>query len=227
MIPGECKDNVDELRDIRRGSLGIHATPSEIWYSYFLFLCDLVEMNGADHARSRSPNTDDKTYFMLALKMHTTRFKAYIPNDDNRIGDARKLRVWFAQIHSAFDNYDAIDTEGCSMLEMMIALAQRIDRDVMMGIDDPDRSIKWFWEMMDNCGLSTYTDDKFNEFHSDNRANTDDMVTQTLTCINDRTYDYKGFGGLFPLDNAVGNAPEMELWMQMQAYFMEKYINAV
>ena len=59
--------------------------------------------------------------------------------------------------------YGPIALEECSVLEMMVALAKRIDDDILYDYEIGTQTEKWFWMMIDSLGLSGMTDDSFDE----------------------------------------------------------------
>ena len=100
----------------------------------------------------------------------------------------------------------------CSILEMMMGLAKRIDA-IMYDPGVGENWVKWFWEMIDNLGLRSQTDENFSSM----------MVDRTIMRFNCRMYEYDGRGGLFPLRNPSCDQSMTELWYQMQAYLIENY----
>lgn len=196
---------------------GTKASPSDIQHAYFLWLCEFADLNGFMGNDKRKSETDDMTYFMLAMKLHHMRFKPILPNDDNRCKDGLALRSRFSLISSAFNDYSAIDFPDISMLEFFIALADRIDRDIMYGPGkELDRSKEWFWVMMYNCGFTEFTDLRWD-------AKTDIFVDDKITNIVKRNYNFDGSGGIFPLKNPREDQRSVEIWYQMQSYFYENY----
>ena len=194
-----------------------NVSPSDIKNSYFLWLCEFADLNGFMGNKERKPETDHITYFMLAMKLHHMKFKPILPNDDNRGQDGFALRSRFSLISSAFNDYSSIDEPEVSMLEFFIALADRIDRDIMYGPSkELDRCKEWFWVMMYNCGFNEFTDNKWN-------AETDKFVDDKITSIVKRTYNYDGSGGIFPLKNPKDDQRNVEIWYQMQSFFCENY----
>lgn len=215
--------NGDNLRLFKR-DVGIPEKPENVQWLYFVWLCSKVGLNGPDSTQQYiKKENQDKTYFELALKLFKTRFMAFVPNDDNRVSDARCLRDEFALSESSFTDYSVLDTEGASMLEVMIALCKRFDNDVMMTENGIDRSKEWFWEMLKNCDLDTFVD---SEFMSE--KNLDNSVGQECDAIikrvNDREYEGDGKGGFFPLKHPKCDQRKVQLWMQIHSYFLENHI---
>ncbi len=146
-----------------------------------------------------------RTHWGLFRKLFTTEFLWFIPNDDNRAEDGRALRDEFVNMRhvSADDNWMRL---GCSMLEMLIALARHAAFETGM----TRRS--WFWEMIGNLGLVNCADDRdpFPE----------EMVDDILQTVIWRTYKEDGTGGLFPVPFAR-DMPKVEIWYQLQRYIIE------
>ena len=101
----------------------IEAAPDN---SYFEWLVDRT----GDTRLAESP---DQSYLSLLEIMHQTPFKVTIANDINRALDGIELRKAFTR-----DNPDVsyvwLNEQECSMLEMFIALAERMD----MMLEDDD-----------------------------------------------------------------------------------------
>lgn len=205
----------------RSDEKGVDGSEADILWDYFMYLCRSVGLNGPDKEQSyRTKETDDKTYFVLALKMFNLRYKVLVDFDRNRVEDARKLREDFALNQSRYKQYAILDTPGASMLEVIIALVNRFDTYVMMTEDGEDRSKQWFWEMMKNSGLDIFVDSYFEE-HENGHMECDSV----LNIINDRTYSFDGKGGFFPLLQPKSDVRRRELWFQMHDYFNENHID--
>lgn len=144
--------------------------------------------------------------------LYTKAFMGYIPNDDNRSADGKELRFEFLQttdypLHDPYGSWFDLD---CSMLEMILALARRAAYD-----DEASGSpVEWFWRMLHNLELDSYTDDIF-------EISIQEEVDEVLDRLNHRTYSYDGSGGLFPLHSAKEDQRTVELWTQMQTYLLE------
>lgn len=157
----------------------------------------------------------DNTYNKLLEKLSETEFYWSVPNDDNRVEDGLKLRDIFMRKHDTFvPDFDKIP---CSVLEMMIGLAQRME-DILTDPSKDDRTAEWFWEMVANLELGVFTDKNYRQVSRD----TD--IDKILTTFLARTYNRKGEGSLFPLARNSGkNLPKVEIWYQMQYYLDENY----
>ena len=103
-------------------------------------------------------------------------------------------------------------SEECSVLEMLIALAARIDRDIFGEPDNEYRS-EIFWRMLDNAGLLIYTDRYFDS----------NAVVNIVDNIMLRQYDRKGTGSFFPVRNDYVNQRANTIWDQMNCWIIENY----
>ena len=174
----------------------------DIKTDYLCFLCDIV----------RDSNHED--YKVLLDRLHSIPFAVVIDRDSNRCQDGVDLRLYFCK-EQGLDEKVAAELDGpCSVLEMMVALARRMDNDIMWDPDYGDRTPVWFWQMIDNLGLSSCTDENYD-------AETDEQVTHTIDILLSRHYFTDGFGGLFPLKDAKQNQRKVEIWYQMQAFLQE------
>jgi hypothetical protein len=148
-----------------------------------------------------------RTYWSLLKLLHTKEFVWIIPNDDNRLEDGRDLRDEFVYEIRHMDVEPEWMSLGCSMLEMLIGLARRLWFE-----DDRFQIDEWFWHLMENLGLSNFSD----------RGGWDEQdVDDILSAVIWRIYEPDGSGGLFPLKDAQEDQREVELWYQMSEYLLE------
>jgi hypothetical protein len=188
---------------VRRGRARLMTMPrkSNVEQDYFLWLCDLVE-GGLDHK-----------YRELLWYLHRKDFDANLPNDDNRAEDGKKLREQY--FYAILQEDHSVWNTPCTMLEMLIALAQRIEF-IMSDEDKGDRTAHWFWEMVKNLGLKKITK---NDLDMESKIHANDSI---LTTFHNRSYRSNGKGGLFPLKELlVEDQRKVEIWYQMQAYIQE------
>lgn len=145
----------------------------------------------------------------LMAQLHETPFNWTIPKDANRAEDGLDLRRRYA-IDMGFDSdyfEDYLDG-SCSVLEVMIALAIRIEETIM---DDPsvgNRTSQWFWEMVVSLGLGSMTDDNIDE----------EYVESVIERFLDRDYEPNGKGGLFTIPNCPYDLRDAEIWFQAMWY---------
>ena len=156
----------------------------------------------------------EKTYWCLAEQLHKTPFSWSVANDGNRAEDGKNLRIEFARHPSVIA---PVDLESpASFLEVLIGLAWRID----FSENDSDESMVpyWFWTMLSNAGLDSFSDAMYND-NPDIRRVVDIKIRRILN----REYYPDGDGGLFPLMNPREDQRGVEIWYQMSAYLLEQF----
>ena len=118
--------------------------------------------------------------------------------------DGKDLRLDFIR-----ESGLALDTswfdDGCSVLEMLVGFSRRAS----FQTDIPEQT--WFWRFISNLRLADSTDDGFDP----------QDVELILSDFVWRTYDYDGFGGLFPLQDPREDQRGVEIWYQFCEYIIE------
>lgn len=178
-------------------------TPLEIHDQYYRWLTDPLkaEMPG-------------KSYNQLLKRLSNLPFFWTVPNDDNRGVDGLKLREDFIEhMNLGFYEMAILAKENCSVLEMLVALAIRIN-DIC---DGEEGAPKWFWNMLKNIGLDNCSDERYQTLNGHVR------VERYMNNMLSRSYGRDGSGGLFPLQHPHADQRGVELWYQMQAYLNERY----
>lgn len=161
---------------------------------YFLWLVRRVKVD----IRSNP----DTSYLLLMRTLFEKEFYWTLPFDEHRAMDGIELREQFFK--------DKTELGPCSVLEMLVALALRCDRDLLG--DGSDRSYVWFWDMIENLGLEIFVDTKFDPFE------VDIIIDRWL----DRDYESNGCGGLFHTSDPTQDMRNLEIWWQLQLYVIEK-----
>lgn len=173
---------------------------NEIEEEYFEYLYKYVD-NQRFHKRI--------SYRRLMQDLFETPFRWTIKKDANRAEDGIDLRRRYSMDMGFDPDYFAEYLDGpCNVLEMMIALAIRIEETIM---DDPsigNRTSQWLWEMIRSLGLESITDERFDE------KEVYDIIDRFL----DREYDPDGKGGLFWIPNCRYDLRDTEIWIQMLWY---------
>lgn len=143
---------------------------------------------------------------ILAAVLYERTFTATVPNDDNRIEDALLLRALYCEEENGRFEEDFPAT----FLEVLVALADRMEY-MLHSPDDYGHVPMYFWSMLANIGLyNTTIDTKY--------------IHEKVSMVLDRTYEWNGRGGLFPLNNATDDQREVEIWYQMMAWIREKAV---
>ena len=153
---------------------------------------------------------ESSTHMKLLRQLYETPFRYSIPTDGNREADGVNLRYRFGVGHHIQQSQIAyyLDSKPCSVLEMMIALALRLEEDIMSNEDYGNRTGRWFWDMIRNSGLITMVDKNYQEQEVDN-------ITQRIL---NRDYDFDGHGGFFCIPEIAIDMRTVEIWKQALWY---------
>lgn len=164
-------------------------------------------------------------YTKLCEIFYDKSFRWFVHNDDNRCEDGLNLRRQFIEEQGLDESHLEVISlmkKPCTIFEVLIALAKRMN-DIMYDLNDQrDKTPKWFHTMLLNLGLNVYTDDynlgdRFPEM-------TEIKIDDILETLMDRTYDFYGHGGLFPLKSRPRkHQAEVEIWYQLMEYLDENH----
>lgn len=161
---------------------------------YFRSICNLVY-----------DNRFGKSYTKLFEYLYSRDFYWDIPLDKNRALDGIDLRYKYG-----CDN-DLIG-EPCTVLEMLVALAVRVENHLQSSFELGDRTSQWFWIMLTNLGLNRMDDDNFDE------ETAEWFVSRFLN----REYHYDGTGGaLFVVERPFQDLKVVDIWTQVNWYLGE------
>lgn len=150
-----------------------------------------------------------ESYQKVLLGLFNTDFEWKVKYDDNRAEDGEQLRVMYENETGLWCN----NYSSCSILEMLGALAYRCENEIMYDPDEGDRTSEWFWEMLENMGLTGMDD-----WHFDY-----DKFEEIVKKLNNRTYEKDGYGGPFYIQGFRQDMRKIELWYQMNYYIQDKY----
>ncbi len=187
--------------DSAEASLRLNATG----HNYYIWLLDKIRIR--EHNENR----------MMCEYLFDYPFRWSVENDSNRAKDGILLREQFEEETGwPISEYKEIGLNvPCSVLEMLIALAQAIENNIMYDPDFGDRTHMWFWIMVDNLGLTKATDDEI-EFGSRFGVPYMDYILDNWL---ERRFESDGFGSLFPLNGEKCDQRNQEIWYQSLAYF--------
>lgn len=162
-------------------------------------------------------------YSILFDILYDTKFtwSHRIPRDGDRASDGRYLRLRFAN-EAGLDIWSdwLDDSWPCSFLEFLIALSYSIDDKMMYDPEKPEQAAEWFWEMLSNMGIASYSDERLLQEGMLGWMTVSAIIDKVLG----RRYEYNGNGGLFPLRRPAMDQRNVEIWYQANAYMIENYI---
>lgn len=182
-------------------------TAEQMWWEYYRYLYQMVRGDDSLSAKSK--------WQMTLSHLFQTPFRySYIPMDGNRLEDGLRLRDRFGE-ENGYSQHQLTLLNGyeCSVLEVMIALALRMEEETMASSEFGDRTNQWFWYMIISLGLSGMTDDNYNV----------DEVDFIVNRFLDREYEPNGAGSLFYVPNTKKDFRRIEIWYQMCEY-LNQYI---
>lgn len=125
-------------------------------------------------------------YTKTLEKLSETPFTWIFWHDESRFNDGARLKVLY---NEEFGIDEPVDRSQCSCLEMMVALALRLDNDILYSTRYGSRANVIFWSMIESLGLQE--DDTYK----------DSEATRTLYRFLTRKYEPDGRGGLFTIDS--------------------------
>lgn len=165
---------------------------------YYIWLLEMIDFDSHGH---------DKQSKLLQY-LHNKEYVWDIWTDENRAEDGLNLRCRFEKETDYLD-YSPLE-KPCSVLEMMVAFAERIDKDVT---DEEYGTPYWFWIMIENLGLKDCTDDVFDA------KKVNSVLDNWLNSLTKN--DLKS--GIFP--GKSGKKPESDTdeWFRMQKWIAERY----
>jgi hypothetical protein len=165
--------------------------------AYYRWLVDLLD---DEYLRT--------SYQKLLYHLFTTEFIWEIDYDENRAAGGLNLR----KLYGKEIGYPMFSLNcGCTVLEMMIALARKTDSDIMYDPVLGERTRSWFWIMMENLGLDIYDDYSYDPA----------AVDQILDIFMHHRYRADGVGGMFPCDGIGTDMRKTDLWWQLNQYLIE------
>lgn len=151
-------------------------------------------------------------YSRLFSELHNIEFRWIIDRDGNRAADGVELRDDYEIPDAYCGIIDYFLDRSCSVLEMLIGLAIRVDNDI---IGDPaeEHPEKFFMEMIENLGLDRYTNLRFDDV----------AIHRRIDRWMERKFTSHGLGGLFPVYHDQRDQRDLEIWDQMNSYLNENY----
>lgn len=152
----------------------------------------------------------DTQYRKLLWHLYSTPYQwdHRIELDADRAEDGKSLRL------SYFNDMglrSELSGKQCSVLEMLISVS--VGMESIMGDPENYHPARWFWEIIDNLGLTSQDEYCFDK----------EYVGNVLTIFMSRSYDKNGLGGAFPLYYSSVDQRQVPIWEQACAYLTERY----
>lgn len=179
---------------------------ADVKADYFDWMCNMV-------CKGRYENTI--SYRKLLSYLHSVEFTYRMRSDGDRARDGVRLRHRFASLADDCDYVKECLDGPCSVFEMILALAIRLEGEIMTNPEFGDRTGQWFWRMIVNLGLGSMMDAKYDEKY------VEEVVNKFLK----RKYEPDGHGGLFVFNSEYEEIDlrKMPIWTQM-CHFLDTMI---
>lgn len=147
-------------------------------------------------------------YSELFERLWETSFYYSIFLDKNREKDGTYLRYRYGCETGDHKLEDLLSDRPCSVLEMMVGLAQRCEEGVMFYPDADNGTASWFWSMIYSLGLKDYDNEHYNDKETE-------IILSTFL---NRKHQPDGRGGLYFLPETREDLRKLEIWKQMHLY---------
>lgn len=162
-------------------------------------------MNEMQYYRDITYGSD---YHKLFRALAKKEFKSMMPLDDNVIEYARDL----------VESLNHKRPDNVSVLSGLVALAIKIENELMYDESAGDRTAEWFWEMIRNLGLEDLDDNKWDDKYDITTVN------KAVDKFINRQYKKDGSdGGLFHIHSRHIDMTKEPLWMQANYWVVEAY----
>lgn len=178
---------------------------NDITIEYINWLYDLAFANKAN-------------YVELAHYLYETPFYYINEMDGNRYEDGVTLRYRFCQKFGYDQSLIAreLDSKPCSVLEMMVALALRIEENILDNSEE-DRTHVWFWMMLTNAGWQSYDDNMV--YYLGEYAG--EKIKEDLNIFMEREYRPDGSDGNIFTTKRNADLRFVEIWCQAMWYITD------
>ena len=146
-------------------------------------------------------------------ELYLTDFKwmTRFPDDENRAADGVWLRRVFAEENGLEVSDLGLDWKPCSVLEMLVAIARRIEYEILAWPGE-ENVPKWFWMFMENLDIGP-----------DSRRISDlNYVDNQISNWLNRRITRDGSGGIFVSHIHGIDMRKLSIWSQMNAVLNEK-----
>lgn len=157
-------------------------------------------------------------HLAVLRELHNTTFEYSIYTDENRQKDAQDLRYKFGYEHGYYESEicRTLDSEAPSLLEMIVALLDRVQDNVLCDLEKKITNQEIFLDILKSLGI----DDIIGSY----ALSGDDAIRfyNSMSTLINREYTYYGEGGLFTVYNPKKDMRDTEIWYQFMWYLNEK-----
>ncbi len=153
---------------------------------------------------------DGEGYESMLLQLHMVDFYSDIWLDENIINDVYCFRERMGR------DYDGPRGKP-SVFEVLVVLAVLCEERIMHDDEKGNRTADWFWDIMDNLGLSRYDNTHYN-------SRTSEKISDIIDIFLEKDYDANGHGGgAFSCEHPMKDMRLTALWEQLNYWLNENY----
>lgn len=166
------------------------------------------------------PGGDDYSILLYTLHSIDYYYDARMPIDGARGDDGLGLReVYLEEFCDGANSYDILTRRSCTVLEWLLGMAIRCEREIMFNENEGDRTGLWFWSMLDNMGIANYDNVSWTE-HFGN------IVAEIIDVVLNRGFGEDGAGGPFPLTDTAKwgvDSRKIDWWRALNLWISENF----
>lgn len=162
------------------------------------------------------PGSADHSMLLFTLYNKDYYYDLNIPLDGCRGEDGLDIRRSYLEHYG--DGFEAIELElrTCSVLEWLLGMAIRCEEQIMRDDEEGNRTSLWFWSMLDNMDISSFTDDIWNV---QSRVVVNSIVDDILL----RNFPSDGSGSPFPLRESCEDITKCDWWRALNLWLHENF----
>lgn len=157
-------------------------------------------------------------YTLLLERLFRTEYFWTVPNDENRAADGLALREEFVEYFPHFFGDEALVGPPCVM-EVLVALARRVDFEVASLEDSGMKVVPIFWKMLENLKLLGFHDERFSWWEI---AKIDEILMgwmeNSIFKVEGRVVWFSPFWN----ENPDFDPQKTEIWAQMHRFLTKK-----
>lgn len=153
-------------------------------------------------------------YGDLIQILYDTPFRAIFESDNDRMSDGMSLRNRYTQANRMSNALNLLLREAhpCSVLEVMLALALRIEEEYLGAYSDEHPVGQWFNYMLHSLGIAHMIDPFFET----------EIASEVIDKFLNHNYRPDGFGSLFWIINTKEDMRQLDLWHQAMLWINEQ-----
>ena len=152
-------------------------------------------------------------YIPLLDLLHSMKFELELPEDEDRVKDGAYLRDKWLSEEGIYEYLSEFDGEKVSVLEVLVALADRLSFQIGNNCTGDHGIQQCFWEILSNLGLEKYSAGNYKPIN----------IKEKVRAWMLRRIRKDGLGGAFPLQNSRFDQKKAPIWQQMNDYILERY----